>query len=220
MDQYYRKNTRPATASPSKSIAASNISSSGPSLPAAPSFGYGNKVLQQQTDPPLPQNRAAPKAFRLQATTPTPAGVTQLYQEETLADLKERILTATGSGREVLTVNRQAQEELAADNDSGNKKLAPYFTSMGFEVEFAQQPKPNEHVDPVNPLNKAHVTVSRDQGFALYNHLHFIVETDAQLALEFVTAPLLAPLEAGNNNIVPVKDWENNARRAIEFSLR
>lgn len=190
-----RDNAR--SVSDSKAIAVNNISGSGLSRPAV-------VPLQAKEGP------AAPVQGQFAA---------QRYTDDVLAEQKVAILAATGSGPEVLATNKRAQEVLSTDADKANKMLAPHFTSMGFEVEFAQQPQPNKHVIPDNDLNKAHVIVARQSGYALYKHLDFLLETDAGLALEFVTPPLLAPLAAGDD-IVPVKTWENSARKAIEFSLR
>lgn len=144
--------------------------------------------------------------------------VVQRYEDEVLAEQQEVVKAATSSGAELLRANKNAQEILAASKD-GNKQLSPYFTSMGFEVEFAQQPQYNKHHIPQNDLNKAHVIVSTTPGYDLFSHIPFVMETDAQLALEFVTPPLLAPLSDGKN-IVPDATWEREARKALEFSLR
>lgn len=146
------------------------------------------------------------------------ATVVQRYKEDELTDQKALILQATDSGANLLKTNKAAQDVLSDSEDEG-KTLAPHFTSMGFEVEFAQQPQPNKHVLPNNDLNKAHVIVGTSPGYALFGDIPFVMETDAQLALEFVTPPLLAPLSDGEA-IVPDPAWEKAARKALEFSLR
>jgi hypothetical protein len=180
------------TQSVPSSHAAAHTSGNGISLPAVP-------ILQPQAEN--------------QQTS-----VVQRYEADVLTTQKALVLAATDSGANFLKTNKTAQDALAASDDE-SKKLTPHFTSMGFEVEFSQQPQPNKHVEPKNDLNKAHVIVGTSPGYALFGDIPFVMETDAQLALEFVTPPLLAPLSDADG-VVPDPAWEKAARKALEFSLR
>lgn len=136
----------------------------------------------------------------------------QLYTKKVLEDQSKAVKAATGSGPAILAANKTAQEALAGDSDKANKKLTPYFTSMGVESEFAQQniPAKGKGKPVVNALTKAHVIVAKQAGYALYPHLDFLLETDAGAALEFVTPALLAPIRKVEAK-EEVDDEEENA---------
>lgn len=186
MDQS-RENTRSAPAS--RAVAA-NTSGGGISHPAVTPFQFNKEEGQF-------------------ASSQQPV---QLYTKKVLEDQSEAVKAATGSGPAILAANKTAQEALAGDSDKANKKLTPYFTSMGVEAEFAQQniPAKGKGKPVVNALTKAHVIVAKQAGYALYPHLDFLLETDAGAALEFVTPALLAPIRKVDA-IPEVDDEEENA---------
>ena len=144
--------------------------------------------------------------------------------EVDMAGKRQEILDASDQGvGSVFRKDDEVQTELRAGyGQNAKQRLTPHFTSVGFEIEFAQRPLDKRSGN--TGLGQAHTEVAAGRAAPLYPNIPCKLETDADYALEFVTAPMLAPLENVAGGGQPVgrieSGWQKSVALRLEAYLR
>ena len=172
-----------------------------------------------QTISPTQLKQHNEEAVTSSQTTTSSTAQLNSPKSQLLSELLETIKGKTGSIKEIFETNRDVQEQIAQQDWEDKQDLTPFFTTTGFEAEFAQQP--TKQFEAGNPYSQAHKEVSRSPGYALYRKIPFLLETDAGGALEFVTPPFLVPLQPGQEDrVIPDFAWIKHVTHVIDHGMQ